>query len=83
MILQRFSREAILWGQLSHPNLLPFYGLYQLGSRACLISPWVENGHINQFLARNPMVDRVLLVRTSELMPPGIRQLIQENDKWH
>ncbi|KAG6844230.1 hypothetical protein H0H93_016582, partial [Arthromyces matolae] len=25
-----FYREAVLWGQLSHPNILPFMGIYSL-----------------------------------------------------
>ncbi|PPQ75400.1 hypothetical protein CVT26_015371 [Gymnopilus dilepis] len=29
-ILKEYSKEAILWGHLSHPNILPFYGIYQL-----------------------------------------------------
>ena len=27
---QEFSSEAATWQQLSHPNLLPFYGVFQL-----------------------------------------------------
>lgn len=61
-IFQRFSREAILWGQLSHPNLLPFFGLYRFRSRMCIVSPWMENGPIPSYLENTPRVDRVLLV---------------------
>jgi len=60
-VMKHFAREAILWGQLSHPNLLPFYGLYRFCSRPCLVSPWVPNGDINEFLRQKPNVDRVLL----------------------
>ncbi|KAJ7087051.1 kinase-like domain-containing protein [Mycena crocata] len=28
--LKEFGREALIWRQLSHPNLLPFFGLYYL-----------------------------------------------------
>ncbi|KAJ7644800.1 kinase-like domain-containing protein [Roridomyces roridus] len=48
--LKRFGREAIIWRQLSHPNLLPFYGLYQLRQRLCLVSPWMEKGQIRGIL---------------------------------
>ncbi|KAJ7715427.1 hypothetical protein B0H14DRAFT_2413158, partial [Mycena olivaceomarginata] len=27
-LLKDFGREALIWLQLSHPNLLPFFGLY-------------------------------------------------------
>jgi serine/threonine protein kinase len=62
-VAQQCTYDAILWGQLSHPNLLPFYGLYQFRSRACIVLPWVDNGHMIQFLRQNPDVDRILLVR--------------------
>ncbi|KAJ7651247.1 kinase-like domain-containing protein, partial [Roridomyces roridus] len=51
-VWKAFAKEAITWGQLSHPNILPFYGLYKAGtsSRLCLVSPWMENGHIGNFM---------------------------------
>ncbi|KAL0565170.1 hypothetical protein V5O48_016859 [Marasmius crinis-equi] len=47
-----YLREAILWRQMKHPNLLPFLGLYQLEQthQLCLISPWMEKGNLVQFL---------------------------------
>ncbi|ESK95384.1 hypothetical protein Moror_3822 [Moniliophthora roreri MCA 2997] len=49
-ILKESMREAIIWRQLDHPNLLPFHGLYRQGSRICLISPWMAGGSLTQFL---------------------------------
>ncbi|KAJ7901599.1 hypothetical protein B0H13DRAFT_2663935 [Mycena leptocephala] len=49
-VLKEFGREALIWRQLSHPNLLPFFGLYQLQNRLCLVSPWMENGNLQAFL---------------------------------
>ncbi|KAF9469364.1 kinase-like domain-containing protein [Collybia nuda] len=60
-VLKRFYQEAILWGQLSHPNILPFFGLYYFRNRLCLVSPWVENGDINKYLEQNPQANRLLL----------------------
>ncbi|KAJ7829586.1 kinase-like domain-containing protein, partial [Mycena olivaceomarginata] len=45
-----FGREALIWRQLSHPNLLPFFGLYYVDNRLSLVSPWMENGHLLEFL---------------------------------
>ncbi|KAJ7800305.1 kinase-like domain-containing protein [Mycena olivaceomarginata] len=54
-VLKEFSREALIWRQLCHPNVLPFFGLYYLENRLCLVSPWMENGHIVKFLKnKNP-----------------------------
>ncbi|KAJ7493809.1 kinase-like domain-containing protein [Mycena latifolia] len=61
--LKQFGREALIWRQLSHPNLLPFYGLYYLESRLCLVSPWMENGHVLEFLKNAPAgTDRLSLI---------------------
>ena len=64
--LQEFSSEAVTWRQLFHPNVLPFYGVYQLvrnPPRVCLVCPWMENGNLERFLAdRAPNTDCVLLV---------------------
>ncbi|KAF8999175.1 kinase-like domain-containing protein [Cyathus striatus] len=60
-MLKAFFKEAILWRHLVHRNLLPFYGIYQLGDsggRMCLVSPWMDNGNITQYLGRNPDVSR-------------------------
>ncbi|KAJ7614073.1 kinase-like domain-containing protein [Roridomyces roridus] len=50
--LKSFGREAIIWRQLSHPNLLPFYGLDKFRQRLCLVSPWMEKGHLGGFLKK-------------------------------
>lgn len=67
--LQAFGREALIWRQLSHPNLLPFFGLYYVDSRLCLVSPWMENGHLLQFLRHTSTnIDRLSLVSLYQLV---------------
>ncbi|KAF8157141.1 kinase-like domain-containing protein [Crassisporium funariophilum] len=64
-LLTAFSREAVLWGHISHPNLLPFYGIYYLGDehgRMCLVSPWMNSGNINEYLVQVADAPRLLLV---------------------
>ncbi|KAJ7040670.1 kinase-like domain-containing protein, partial [Mycena alexandri] len=61
-VRKEFTREALLWRQLCHPNLLPFFGLYYLDGRLCLVSPWMERGNIMQFLKKEPVIDRVSLM---------------------
>ncbi|TFK41755.1 kinase-like domain-containing protein, partial [Crucibulum laeve] len=64
-LMKAFSREAILWGHVSHPNILPFYGIYRLEdsqNRFCLVSPWMVNGNINDYLIEHPEECRLLLV---------------------
>lgn len=62
-LAQVYAREAILWGQLCHPNVLPFYGLRSLScSQIAFVAPWAENGNLSKYLLRKPMANRILLV---------------------
>ncbi|KAF8063193.1 kinase-like domain-containing protein, partial [Lyophyllum atratum] len=60
-IVKTIAREAILWGQLSHTNLLPFHGLHRTGQQLSLVSPWAEAGNMLNFLQNVPTANRVLL----------------------
>ncbi|KAF7337084.1 Protein kinase domain-containing protein [Mycena venus] len=65
-ILKDFGREALIWRQLCHPNLLPFFGLYYVDNRLCLVSPWMERGNIMEFLRSDPPdTDRRLSLASS------------------
>ncbi|XP_006463731.1 hypothetical protein AGABI2DRAFT_208652 [Agaricus bisporus var. bisporus H97] len=64
-LLKMLSHEALLWGQLSHPNILPFYGIYineVRRNRFGLVSPWMENGNVVNYLKHNPDVSRLPLI---------------------
>ncbi|KIY62613.1 kinase-like protein [Cylindrobasidium torrendii FP15055 ss-10] len=60
-LLKDCRREALLWRQLDHPNILPFLGINDelFYPSFCLISPWLENGSVNNFLKSNPSFDRM------------------------
>ncbi|KAG5735996.1 Mitogen-activated protein kinase kinase kinase 13-B [Termitomyces sp. T112] len=60
-LMKVFTREAILWSQLRHPNLLPFYGVYSHDGRVSFVAPWMENGDIGEYLKRNQTSNRVVL----------------------
>ncbi|KAG6905046.1 hypothetical protein DXG01_005409 [Tephrocybe rancida] len=57
-LLKVFSKEVVLWGQLSHKNILPIYGLFRFDkkSRLCIVSPWMKNGDIVAYLKVNPNI---------------------------
>lgn len=64
-MLRLYAKEAILWGQLRHPNIVPFCGIYYLDnqkSRICLVSPWMDNGNIVMYLKQNPKQPRLPFV---------------------
>ncbi|KAJ7019357.1 kinase-like domain-containing protein [Mycena alexandri] len=76
-LLKEFGREAAIWRQLCHPNLLPFFGLYYMDARLCLVSPWLENGNIMEFLRKNPQhTDRLPLILDVAL---GLKYLHDQN----
>ncbi|KAF7333010.1 Protein kinase domain-containing protein [Mycena venus] len=62
-MMKEFGREAVIWRQLSHPNVLPFFGLCYLEARPCLVSPWMENRDLVKFLQNaSPETDRTSLI---------------------
>ncbi|KAJ7238060.1 kinase-like domain-containing protein [Mycena haematopus] len=77
-VLKEFGREALIWRQLCHPNVLPFFGVYYLENRLCLVSPWMENGNMMDFLTtENPTnTDRLALILGVAL---GLRYLHEQN----
>ncbi|KAG6834505.1 hypothetical protein H0H93_009270 [Arthromyces matolae] len=75
-----YAREAILWGQLSHPNILPFYGLVKIRSRRlAFVSRWASNGSLEDYLTTHPDANRVLLCMDTAA---GVNYL-HENDIVH
>jgi serine/threonine protein kinase len=49
-IIQRLNREAIIWRRASHRYVLEFYGVYKLDTRIALVSPWLDNGTVHEYL---------------------------------
>ncbi|KAH7905583.1 kinase-like domain-containing protein, partial [Hygrophoropsis aurantiaca] len=48
--------EAVQWAQLSSSFLLPFCGVYVMtepAPRLGLVSPWMQNGNLTQYLKKN------------------------------
>ncbi|KAJ7145890.1 kinase-like domain-containing protein [Mycena epipterygia] len=48
----KFCREALVWRDLHHPNILPFIGIDResFSSSLCMVSPWMEHGTILKYL---------------------------------
>ncbi|KAG6818298.1 hypothetical protein H0H93_006187 [Arthromyces matolae] len=55
---KQISKEAIIWRQLIHPNVLEIYGVYVWEGGKCILSRWMENRDINKYLESNPTVSR-------------------------
>ncbi|CAE6538099.1 unnamed protein product [Rhizoctonia solani] len=55
------SREIHTWNKCKHPNILPFLGLAVFRDRIAMVSPWMKNGTMREFLRQNVDVDRCQL----------------------
>ncbi|KAF9464908.1 kinase-like domain-containing protein [Collybia nuda] len=73
---KRLCPEAILLGQLKHQNVLPLYGICELGQQLSLVSPWAEHGDINSYLELNPGANRA---RLSQDVAYGVAYLHDNN----
>ncbi|KAG1765981.1 kinase-like domain-containing protein [Suillus placidus] len=50
-VRQRLFREIKLWLKLAHENIVPLWGVTDgFGSLPALVSPWVENGSLTEYL---------------------------------
>ncbi|KXN91801.1 Serine/threonine-protein kinase HT1 [Leucoagaricus sp. SymC.cos] len=59
--LRAHAGELIIWAHLYHSNILPLRGIYLSNEkiqRVCIISPWMENGDLSQYLKDNPDTSR-------------------------
>ncbi|KAF5359781.1 hypothetical protein D9756_002952 [Leucocoprinus leucothites] len=63
--LKAHAGELAIRTYLSHPNILPFYGLYfthESFLRVCIVSPWIEHGDLVQYLREFPDTSRISLL---------------------
>jgi serine/threonine protein kinase len=59
-----------MWKALHHPNVLPLVGVMMSGARFAMISEWMVNGNISDFVKARPDVNRIALVGL-RLKSPG------------
>lgn len=52
-----------MWKALHHPNILPLIGVKMNDTQFTMVSEWMANGNVNQFVEACPHMDRLGLVR--------------------
>lgn len=64
---QAFCREAMIWRQFKHPNILPFYGVCndEFAPQLAMVSPWMDGGDLPTYLNRHEQADRLRIVSVS------------------
>ena len=60
--LQKYFKEVTVWKRLKHPNILPNLGAGPDIAEFCVVSPWMSDGDLLQFLAKYPGANRVAIV---------------------
>jgi len=62
MIAQTFCKGVVTWKTLRHPNVLPLLGVTMGGRLFAMISEWMVNGNINEFVKAHRDANRLELV---------------------
>jgi len=61
--LQRYYKEVTVWKQLNHPNVVPTLGAGPDIAELCVVSPWMPDGNLLQYLSKYPGANRMAIVR--------------------
>ncbi|KAG9125982.1 hypothetical protein FRC07_005362 [Ceratobasidium sp. 392] len=55
---KRAARELYIWSKCQHVNVLPLLGLVLLQGQIRMVSLWMENGSLPDYLNKHPELDR-------------------------
>ncbi|KAJ7694043.1 kinase-like domain-containing protein, partial [Mycena olivaceomarginata] len=61
VLLQKFTKEALVWRYLKHPNILPFLGVDGTAfptPTMAIVSPWISQGSVLNYMAENSPASR-------------------------
>ncbi|CAE6356088.1 unnamed protein product [Rhizoctonia solani] len=59
--LKRAARELSCWLSHKHENILPVLGFAVVKDDLAMVSPWMSNGCVTEYVVVNPSCDRVAL----------------------
>ncbi|KXN87497.1 Mitogen-activated protein kinase kinase kinase 12, partial [Leucoagaricus sp. SymC.cos] len=77
-ILRTHAKDFALSCSLSHPNILPFYGIYvsqENSPRICIVSLWMANGDLVDFLEAEKPFPKPALVHLIADVAAGLHYL--------
>jgi serine/threonine protein kinase len=57
-----FCKQVLVWKALSHPNVLPLLGVTMAEDLFTMVSEWMTNGNINEYVKAHLDADRLRLV---------------------
>ncbi|CAE6447433.1 unnamed protein product [Rhizoctonia solani] len=52
------AKELHAWAKCQHPNVLPLLGMVEFRDQIAMVSPWMKNGDLRNYLRQHPQADR-------------------------
>ena len=52
-----------MWKRLAHPNIVPLIGVSEGPAPLSMVSEWMPNGNVRDYVKKNPETSRIHLVR--------------------
>jgi hypothetical protein len=65
LVSEMLLREIQIWSTLTHDNVLPFYGASLAANAPFVVSRYMKNGNLPNYLRQQPNANRVCLARHS------------------
>ncbi|KAG8901799.1 hypothetical protein FRB99_005099, partial [Tulasnella sp. 403] len=69
--VRRFFREADTWRSLNHVHILRYLGSFERDGHLYMVSPYMENGTVAEWIERHPLQDR------HHFLTPPINQVLE------
>ena len=67
--LQSLAKELYIWSKLNHPNILGLEGFYvEDGRHPALVSKWIENGSVIDYLKKHPDIPCLSIVSFHDIV---------------
>ncbi|KAF9644872.1 kinase-like protein [Thelephora ganbajun] len=60
--IRKFCKEVLMWKALRHPNVLPLLGVMMINTQFAMVSEWMVNGNIKEFVKAHTSADRLELL---------------------
>ncbi|KDN47941.1 hypothetical protein RSAG8_03361, partial [Rhizoctonia solani AG-8 WAC10335] len=59
--LKHTASELYTWSKCDHPGILKVIGFARIGGHMLLVSPWMKNGSLMEYISHRPVIDRLWL----------------------
>ncbi|KAJ1306306.1 hypothetical protein OPQ81_011005 [Rhizoctonia solani] len=57
-LVKHAAHELYIWSKCKHPNILELIGMAQFRNQITMVSPWMENGNLQNFLTQSTELNR-------------------------